>query len=106
MPEGGGKGYVNILKEGLAYAAWLSVYGSEDQRKLAAEFVNYILQRAKKAGEKVYEKAKKIVEEDKSRSSLKLEGFEKEVELNGKKHVVKVIDGGANLKRAKAANSS
>jgi len=106
MPEGGGKGYVNILKEGLAYAAWLSVYGSEDQRKLAAEFVNYILQRAEKAGEKVYEKAKKIVEEGKSRSSLKLEGFEKEVEVNGRKHVVKVIDGGANLKRAKAANST
>jgi Fe2+ transport system protein FeoA len=28
MPEGGGKGYVSILREGLAYAAWLSVYGS------------------------------------------------------------------------------
>jgi hypothetical protein len=27
MPEGGKKGYVSILKEGLAYAAWLSVYG-------------------------------------------------------------------------------
>ena len=25
MPEGGEKGYVSILKEGLAYAAWLSV---------------------------------------------------------------------------------
>jgi len=102
MPEGGGKGYVNILKEGLAYAAWLSVYGSEDQRKLAAEFVNYILQRAEKAGEKVYEKAKKIVEEGKSRSSLKLEGFEKEVEVNGRKHVVKVIDGGAKFEESES----
>jgi len=27
MPEGGREGYVSILKEGLAYAAWLSVYG-------------------------------------------------------------------------------
>jgi hypothetical protein len=29
MPEGNKNGYVSILKEGLAYAAWLSVYGSE-----------------------------------------------------------------------------
>ena len=28
MPEGGGKGYVSILREGLERAAWLSVYGS------------------------------------------------------------------------------
>ncbi|NAZ34877.1 MAG: hypothetical protein GU356_11490 [Pyrobaculum sp.] len=101
MPEGGGKGYVNILKEGLAYAAWLSVYGSEDQRKLAAEFVNYILQRARKAGEEVYEKARKIVEEGKSRGSLTLKGFEKKVEVDGKTYVVKVIDGGAEFKRGR-----
>jgi Fe2+ transport system protein FeoA len=30
MPEGGGKGYVSILKEGLAYAAFLSVYGKDE----------------------------------------------------------------------------
>ena len=47
MPEGDKKGYVYILKEGLAYAAWLYVYGSERQRELAAEFVEYILQRAR-----------------------------------------------------------
>jgi predicted secreted protein len=36
MPDGGKTGYVNILKEGLAYAAWLSE-NSEDkeQRELA-----------------------------------------------------------------------
>jgi Fe2+ transport system protein FeoA len=45
-PEGNKKGYVNILKEGLTYAAWLSVYGSERRRELATEFVEYILQRA------------------------------------------------------------
>jgi hypothetical protein len=28
MPEEGRYGYVSILKEGLAYAAWLSVHGS------------------------------------------------------------------------------
>jgi hypothetical protein len=46
MPEGIKKGYVNILKEGLTYAAWLSVYGSGRQRELVAEFISYILQRA------------------------------------------------------------
>jgi hypothetical protein len=43
----GGKGYVYTLKEGLAYAAWLSVRGEEERQKLAAKFVEYILQRAK-----------------------------------------------------------
>ncbi len=95
MPEGGGKGYVSILKEGLAYTAWLSVHGSGRQRELAAEFVEYILQRAKEEGEEVYEKAKEIVEEGKARGSLTLRGFEKEVEVNGRRHVVRVIDGGA-----------
>ena len=41
---------MNILREGSAYAAWLSVYGSKEQRRLAAEFVEYILQRAEEAG--------------------------------------------------------
>jgi len=95
MPEGGGKGYVNILKEGLAYAAWLSVHGSGRQRELAAEFVEYILQRAKEEGDDVYEKAKEIVEEGKARGPQTLKGFEREVELDGKKYVVKVRDGEA-----------
>jgi hypothetical protein len=95
MPEGGEKGYVSILKEGLARAARLSVRGEGEQRRLAADFVEYILQRAKEAGDDVYEKVKKIVEEGKARGSQKLEGFEKEVEVNGKKYKVKVIDGEA-----------
>ncbi len=41
MPEEGRYGYVRILRKGLERAAWLSVYGSEEQRKLAAEFVEY-----------------------------------------------------------------
>ncbi len=41
MPEGEKAGYVSVLKEGLAYAAWLSVHGSGRQRELAAEFVKY-----------------------------------------------------------------
>jgi hypothetical protein len=50
MPGGGGRGYALILKEGLKRAAWLFVHGSGEQQKLAAEFVEYILQRAKEAG--------------------------------------------------------
>jgi hypothetical protein len=101
MPEEGRDGYVYIRKEGLARAAWLSVYGKdEQQRKLAAEFVKIILQRAEEAcggAEQcaVYEKAKEIVEEGKAWRSVKLEGFEKKVEVNGKTYVVKVIGGEA-----------
>jgi hypothetical protein len=94
MPEGG-KGYVSILKEGLAYAAWLSVHGSGERQRLAADFVEYILQKAREEGDDVYEKAKEIVKEGKERGSLTLEGFEMEVKVDGRRHVVKVIDGEA-----------
>ena len=67
---------MSLLKEGLAYAAWLSVYGSWRQRELAAEFVEYILQRAWEEGEDVYRKALEVVEEGRARGSLRLEGFE------------------------------
>jgi len=98
MPEGGKAGYVSVLKEGLAYAAWLSVYGKdEDQRKLAADFVKIILQRAEEAGEEVRKKAEEIIEKGKAWGSLELKGFVKEVEVDGKKYVVKVIDGGAEF---------
>jgi hypothetical protein len=102
MPEGGKAGYVLILREGLERTAWLSVHGKEGQRRLAAEFVEYIHQRAKEVGEDVYGKAVEIVEKGRSRSSLRLEGFEKEVEVNGKIHVVKVIDGGAELEKSES----
>jgi hypothetical protein len=101
MPDEGRHGYVYIRRGGLAYAAWLSVYGKdEDQRELAADFVKIILQRAKEAcgGMEpcaVYEKAKEIVEEGKAWGSLTLKGFEREVEVNGKTYVVKVIGGEA-----------
>jgi hypothetical protein len=97
MPEDGKNGYISILREGLAYAAWLSVHGSEDQRKLAAEFVEYILQRAREAGNEVYEKAREIVDEGKARGLLTLRGLEKKAEVNGREHMVKVIDGGAEF---------
>jgi hypothetical protein len=102
MPEEGRDGYVSVLKEGLAYAAWLSVHGSGRQRELAATFVEYILRRAKEEGEKVYEKVKEIIEEGMSRDSLRLEGFEKEVEVDGKTHLVKVIGGGAKLEKSES----
>jgi hypothetical protein len=63
MPEEARDGYVSVLKEGLAYAAWFSVHGAEGQRELAADFVKYILERAREAGEEVYEKARKTIEE-------------------------------------------
>ncbi len=97
MPEEGRDGYVSVLKEGLAYAAWLSEYSSGRQQELAAKFVEYILQRTKEEGEEVYEKAKEILKEGKARGILKLEGFEKEVEVDGRRHVVKVIGGGAEF---------
>jgi len=59
--------------------------------------VKYILKRAGKEGEKVYEKARKIIEEGKTKGSLKLEGFKEEVEVDGRKHMVKVIGGGAKV---------
>ncbi len=101
MPEGR-YGYVSILNEGLAYAAWLSVHGSGRQRELAAEFVEYILRRAWEAGKEVYEKAREIVEEGKARGSLRLEGFERKVEANGREHVVKVIGWGAELEKSQS----
>ena len=75
-------------------AVRLSVYGKdEQQRRLAAEFVDYILRRAEEAGDDVYEKAKEVVEEVRARSSLTLKGFEKEVKADGRRYVVKVRDG-------------
>jgi hypothetical protein len=58
-----------------------------------ADFVEDILRRAEKAGKEVYEKATKIVDECKARDSLTLKDFEKEVEVDGEKYKVKVIDG-------------
>jgi hypothetical protein len=95
MPEEGRDGYVYIRREGLAHAAWLSVYGEGEQRELAARFVEHILKRAEEAGKEVHEKAKKIIEEGMSRDSLTLKGLKKEVEVDGRRHVVKVIDGEA-----------
>jgi Fe2+ transport system protein FeoA len=105
MPEGGRDGYVYIRREGLEHAAWISVYGSGERQELAAEFVEYILQRAREAGEEVYEKAKEIIDEGKARGSLTLKGFEKEVEVNGSRHKVKIIGGGAELEESRSGKT-
>jgi hypothetical protein len=97
MPEENRHGYVSILKEGLAHAAWLSVNGSGRQQELAAKFIEYILQRAEEEGDDVYEKTKEIIKEGKEREYLTLKDFEKKVKVNGKTYVVKVIGGGAEF---------
>jgi hypothetical protein len=66
MSEGGDAGCLYILKEGLAYAAWLSVHGFGRQKELAAEFIEYILQRAREEGDDVYKKVLEVVEEGKA----------------------------------------
>jgi hypothetical protein len=100
-PGGGKAGYVNILKEGLAYAAWLSVNSEGEQQRLVANFVELILRRAEEVDGgmcgKVCEKVEEIVEKGKAWGSQKLECFEKKVEVNGKTYVVKVIGGGAEF---------
>jgi hypothetical protein len=97
MPEEGRDGYVYIRREGLERAAKLSVRGEGEQQKLAAEFVEYILQRAGEAGVDVRKKAEEIVKKGKERASLELKGFEREFEVDGKRYKVKVIDGGAEF---------
>jgi flagellar biosynthesis/type III secretory pathway protein FliH len=95
-PKGGRDGYVSILKDGLMRAAWLSIHGSEEQRELAADFVEYILQRAKKEGDAVYKKAEEIVDRGKEVGSLRLTDVKgREVDVGGRKHVVSVLGGGA-----------
>ncbi len=99
MPDNGEMGYVSILKEGLAYAAWLSVYGPKTQRELAEAFIKLIHLRAEEADggmcSEVCRKVEEIVEKGKSRRSQTLENIEVEVEVDGKKYKVKVLGGKA-----------
>jgi hypothetical protein len=100
MPEEDRYGYISILKEGLERATWLSVHGPGEKQRLAAEFVEYILQRAKEAGEDVRKKAVAVVMEGRARGSLTLKGFEKRVEVEGGEHLVKVVGGRAELEES------
>ncbi len=106
MPEGGGEGYVSILKEGLERAAWLSVHGSGEQRRLAAEFIGYILERAKEEGSEVYEKAKEVVERGREVGSLSLADVRgAEVDVGGRRHVVDVLGGGAQSEEGRSGRT-
>jgi len=105
-PKGGREGYVSILREGLERAAWLSVHGEGDRQRLAAEFVGYILQRAGEEGDAVYKKAKEIVEEGRAVGSLRLADVKgKEVDVEGRRHVVSVIGGGAQSEEGKSGRT-
>ncbi|MFP3349549.1 MAG: PaRep2b protein [Thermoproteus sp.] len=101
IPEGGREGYVSILREGLERAAWLSVHGSEGQRELAADFVEYILQRAREEGREVHEKALEVVRRGREVGSLKLTDIEgREVDVGGRRHVVTVLGGGVQFDKS------
>ncbi len=103
MPKGGKEGYVRILKKGFERAAWLSVRGEGEQQKLAAEFVDHILERTMKKGGAFYEKTRKIVEKVKARGSLRLAGVRRaEVEVRGRTYVVKVVGLSAELKESQS----
>ena len=106
MPEGKGRGYVRILKEGLERAAWLSVHGSEEQRRLAAGFVEYILRRAGEEGREVYEKAEEIVKRGKELGSLRLTDVRgAEVFVGGMRHVVDVLGGWARFDEGRSGKT-
>jgi len=105
-PEGGKKGYVSILKDGLMRAAWLSIHGEGDQQKLAAEFVGYILQRAREEGREVYEKAEEVVARGRAVGSLRLADVRGvEVDVGGRRHVVDVLGGGAEFEESKSGRT-
>jgi hypothetical protein len=105
-PEGGRKGYVSILREGLMYAAWLSVHGSGERQRLAAEFVDLILKRAEKKGGAVYEKALEVVRRGREVGSLKLADVKgAEVFVGGRRHVVDVLGGGAQTERGRSGRA-
>ena len=102
MPEEGRDGYVLILKDGLMRAAWLSVHGSD----VAADFVEYILRRAEKEGDAVYEKAKEIVDRGKEVGSLKLTDIKgAEVFVGGKRYVISVLGGGAQSEEGRSGRT-
>jgi hypothetical protein len=102
MPEKDGEeGYVCIRRKGLERAAWLSVHGEGEQQRLAADFVEHILKMAKDRGDDVRKKAEEIVMKGMERRSLGLVGFEREVKVNGKTYVVKVIGGGAEVEEGR-----
>jgi hypothetical protein len=76
-------------------------HGSGDQQKLAAEFVDLILERAEEKGGAVHEKAKEIVKRGREVGSMRLAGFEKKVDGR----LVKVLGGGAQFDEGKGGRT-
>jgi hypothetical protein len=106
MPEGGGEGYVSILREGLERAAWLSVHGEGELQRLAAEFVGYILQRAGEEGDDVYRKAEEVVRRGREVGSLRLTDIKgKGVDVGGRRHVVDVLGGEAEFEKGRSGRT-
>ncbi|MFP3168218.1 MAG: PaRep2b protein, partial [Thermoproteus sp.] len=106
MPEGGKAGYVRVLREGLERAAWLSVHGEGERQRLAAEFVDLILERARKKGGAVYEKALEIVRRGKAVGSLRLADVRgAEVFVGGRRYVVDVLGGGAEFGKGRSGKT-
>jgi hypothetical protein len=99
MPEGGKAGYVYILKEGLAYAAWLSVRGSGEQGSWRQSFVEYILQKGGGGWRRRLRKSQKDHRGGQvSRGSQTLKDFEGGwLRWMARRYVVKVIGGGAEF---------
>jgi hypothetical protein len=63
--------------------------------------VEYILQRAGEEGGAVYKKALEVVEEGRARGSLRLTDVKgREVFVGGRRHVVDVLGGGAELEKS------
>ena len=67
--------------------------------------MEYTLRRAWETGKEDYEKAKEIVEEGMLRDSLTLKGFEGVVEVGGRRHMVKVFGGDAELEEGRDGKS-
>jgi hypothetical protein len=86
-----------ILKEGLAYAARLSVHGSGSNGSWRLSLWSTYSRGRGRRVKKFTKKPKRSIEEGKARGSLTLKGFEKKVEADGRKYVVKVIDGSAEF---------
>jgi hypothetical protein len=95
MPKEGRHGYVLIRREGIEYLAWLSVYGTKEQRELAEAYIKLILQRAGEVNDEERGKAEEIVEKGKAKRSQTLGNIEVEVEVDGKKYKVTVKGGKA-----------
>jgi hypothetical protein len=67
------------------------------QTKTSVVRLEEILQRTKETGKEVYKEVRKIIEEGASRDSPTLKGFEERVEVEGREHVVKVVDADAKI---------